>query len=85
LRANLAGADLSGTFADRVIFDGADLSNAIFADALLTSSSFGDANITGADFSGAIIDRFQTAQMCKRADGVNETTGVATRDSLGCR
>ncbi len=85
LRANLAGANLSGTFADRVIFDGADLSNAIFTDALLTSSSFGDANITGADFSGAIVDRFQTAQMCKYADGVNATTGVSTRDSLGCR
>ncbi len=85
LRANLTGANLTGTFADRVIFDGADLSNAIFIDALLTSSSFGDANITGADFSGAIVDRFQTAQMCKHADGVNETTGVATRDSLGCR
>ncbi len=85
LRANLAGANLTGTFADRVIFDGADLSNALFIDALLTSSSFGDADITGADFSGAIVDRFQTAQMCKHADGVNETTGVATRDSLGCR
>ncbi len=85
LRANLSFADLSRTFADRVIFDGADLSNAIFTEALLTSSSFSEANITGADFSGAIIDRFQVAQMCKYADGVNEVTGISTRDSLGCR
>lgn len=85
LRANLTGANLSSTFADRVIFDEADLSNAQFIDALLTSSSFRDTKITGADFTGAIIDRFQIAQLCKIADGINPITQVSTRDSLGCR
>lgn len=85
LRANLTAANLSETFADRVIFDEADLSNAQLIDALLTSSSFRDTKITGADFSGAIIDRFQIAQLCKIADGVNPVTQVSTRDSLGCR
>jgi uncharacterized protein YjbI with pentapeptide repeats len=68
-----------------VVFDQADLSNTRFMDAILSSSTFTDANITGADFSGAIIDRYQVAQMCKLADGVNPITGMATRDSLGCR
>lgn len=85
LRASLVAADLSETFADRVIFDEADLSNARFIDALLTSSSFRDTKITGADFSGAIIDRYQVAQLCKIADGINPLTQVPTRDSLGCR
>jgi len=85
LRANLASANLSQTFGDRVTFDGADLTNAILTDAILSSSTFTEAKITGADFSGAIVDRYQMVQMCKYADGVNPTTGVATRDSLGCR
>jgi uncharacterized protein YjbI with pentapeptide repeats len=85
LRANLAAVNLAETFADRVIFDEADLSNAIFTDAILTSSSFRDTKITGADFSGAIIDRYQIAQLCKVADGTNPITHTSTRDSLGCR
>ncbi|PSN12763.1 hypothetical protein C7271_23215 [filamentous cyanobacterium CCP5] len=85
LRANLKGANLSEAFADRVVFDGADLTNAIVLDAIMSSSTFTDAAIAGADFSGTILDRYQTAQMCKYAEGVNPVTGIATRDSLGCR
>lgn len=85
IKANLAGANLSKTFADRVVFDQADLTNAVVTDAIMTSSTFNDTVIQGADFSGTILDRYQTAQMCKVADGVNPITGVATRDSLGCR
>jgi uncharacterized protein YjbI with pentapeptide repeats len=42
-------------------------------------------DITGADFTGAILDGLQAKEFCERAEGVNPTTGVATRDSLGCR
>jgi uncharacterized protein YjbI with pentapeptide repeats len=84
-RANLRGADLSEAFGDRVIFNDADLSNAVFVNALLTSSIFYNTDITGADFTDALIDRMQVTLLCETADGVNPTTGMNTRESLGCR
>jgi uncharacterized protein YjbI with pentapeptide repeats len=83
--ANLTGVNLSGALMDRVAMDNANLTNAILIDAVATSTNFGDAIITGADFSNAIIDRYQTYLLCQKADGINPVTGVATRDSLGCR
>lgn len=85
LRSNLTGANLSLSFADRVVFDQSNLTNAIIVDAIMTSSTFNDAVIEGADFSGTILDRYQVAQLCKYANGINPVTEVATRDSLGCR
>ncbi|NEQ31688.1 MAG: pentapeptide repeat-containing protein [Leptolyngbya sp. SIO4C5] len=85
LETDLSGANLSGAFADRVVFDGANFTNALFTDAIATSSTFTDAVIQGADFSNTILDRYQIAQMCDYADGINSVTGIATRDSLGCR
>ncbi|MGD1900968.1 MAG: pentapeptide repeat-containing protein [Geitlerinemataceae cyanobacterium] len=82
--ANLSGTNLSETFADRVHFERADLTNAVFTDAIASGSSFYEAKIEGADFSGTILDRAQQIRLCEYADGVNPTTGVATRDGLGC-
>ena len=85
LRTNLKGADFTKTFADRVFFDGSDMTDVVFIDAIATSSSFADTIITGADFSDSIIDRIQVKKMCERADGVKPVTSFSTRESVGCR
>ena len=85
LKANLESANLTGALVDRVTLDSANLKNAIFTEATLTRSRFYDADITGADFTDALIDRYQVSLLCERANGINPVTGIATRDSLGCR
>ncbi|MBW4440812.1 MAG: pentapeptide repeat-containing protein [Plectolyngbya sp. WJT66-NPBG17] len=85
LGANLSGANLEGSLVDRVTLYKANLTNAILIGATLSNSILDEADITGVDFTDAIVDRYTTTQLCKRASGTNPTTGVDTRESLGCR
>lgn len=85
LGANLSGANLEGSLVDRVTLYKANLSNAILIGATLSNSILDEADITGVDFTDAIVDRYTTMQLCKRAAGTNQTTGADTRESLGCR
>ncbi|HLO48067.1 MAG TPA: pentapeptide repeat-containing protein [Kamptonema sp.] len=85
VKANLHGADLTNAMADQVRFTNADLSDAVLVEAILLRSIFDGVDITGADFTDAILDGFQVKELCKTAVGVNSKTGIATRDSLGCK
>jgi uncharacterized protein YjbI with pentapeptide repeats len=82
---NFHGANITQGLLDQVRFVNADLSDAVFVEAMMLRSTFKDVNIAGADFSDAILGKLQQKELCKIADGVNSKTGVATRDSLGCK
>jgi uncharacterized protein YjbI with pentapeptide repeats len=84
-KANLHSADFSNGIAYLVDFRNADLSDAIFVEAIMLRSRFDGADITGADFTDAVLDGPQVKALCATATGINSKTGVATRDSLGCR
>ncbi|KEH34748.1 putative pentapeptide [Medicago truncatula] len=88
--ADLTGADLSDTDLRSADFSLANvtkvnLSNANLEGALVTgNTSFKGSNITGADFTDVPLREDQREFLCKIADGVNSTTGNATRDTLLC-
>jgi uncharacterized protein YjbI with pentapeptide repeats len=84
-RTNLHGANLTNALVDQVKFVETDLSDAVLTEAILLRSTFESVKITGADFTDAILDGFQVKLLCQQASGVNSKTGIATRDSLGCR
>ena len=82
--ANLSGVNLTDTLSDRVNFQKTDLSNAILTNMIASGSSFAGATIQGADFTFAVLDSDDQKNLCKIAEGINPTTGIATRDSLEC-
>ena len=83
--ANLHGADLTNAMVDQVKLNGADLSDAVLVESILLRTIFDGVNIAGADFTDAILDGAQIKELCIKASGVNSKTGIATRESLGCR
>ena len=82
--SNFSGADLRDVVAFSSRFDRADLSQARLDTGMLLQSKFTDATIDGADFPNAVLDLPQIKQLCARATGVNERSGLSTADSLGC-
>ena len=82
--ADFRGADLSDALMDRADFVGTDLRDALLIGIIASGSSFTDARIDGADFSDALLDRDDQRRLCRDAEGINPSTGMATRDSLGC-
>ncbi|WP_404790816.1 pentapeptide repeat-containing protein [Altericista sp. CCNU0014] len=83
-KANFQGVDMTDGLAYITDFSNADFTNAVLNGALLLKSTFRDATVTGADFSDAVLDKIQVVGLCQSASGVNPTTGVETRESLGC-
>ncbi|KAJ0046005.1 hypothetical protein Pint_06356 [Pistacia integerrima] len=92
--ADLRGADFSlanvtkvnlSIYAFQIILKKVNLSNANLEGALTTgNTSFKGSIITGADFTDVPLRDDQREYLCKVADGVNSTTGNATRDTLLC-
>jgi uncharacterized protein YjbI with pentapeptide repeats len=85
MEADLSGANLSEAFMDQVNLEGANLTNTLLIDAVAPGTNFAGATIDGADFSGALLDRYQLSELCKRASGTNSITGIDTRYSLNCK
>jgi uncharacterized protein YjbI with pentapeptide repeats len=83
--ATFNGVDMTDGLAYITDFTKADFTNAVLNGALLLKSSFRGATVTGADFSDAVLDKIQVVALCESASGVNPVTGVATRESLGCK
>ncbi|KAJ0040881.1 hypothetical protein Pint_27891 [Pistacia integerrima] len=98
--ADLSDADLRGADFSLANVTKVNLSNANLEGALATgNTSFKGSNITGAvetwfvladflcpvtDFTDVPLRDDQREYLCKVADGVNSTTGNATRDTLLC-
>ncbi|KAL3523852.1 hypothetical protein ACH5RR_016686 [Cinchona calisaya] len=83
--ADLSDADLRGADFSLANVTKANLSNANLEGALATgNTSFRGSIITGADFTDVPLRDDQREYLCKVADGVNPTTGNATRDTLFC-
>jgi uncharacterized protein YjbI with pentapeptide repeats len=82
--ANLRGADLRGATLDSAVLENTDLRDAVLADAFAFNTKFRQVRADGADFSNVSLRADALTALCADVDGINPTTGLATRDTLGC-
>ena len=76
---------MQNAFLDHVVPRGSNFRGVIAAGANFVRSDLGECDVTDADFTEAVIDRYQAIQLCENASGTRaRSTGVDTRDSLGC-
>jgi uncharacterized protein YjbI with pentapeptide repeats len=83
---DFSSALLTGASLEDTLLSGAHFTGAVLAQAYLSYSLTDVMDITGADFSDALMTDFTRQRLCARVDasGVNQATGVSTRDSLLC-
>ncbi|KAF0920978.1 hypothetical protein E2562_037893 [Oryza meyeriana var. granulata] len=84
--ADLSDADLRGADFSLANVTKVNLTNANLEGALATgNTTFKGSNIYGADFTDVPLRDDQREYLCKIADGVNPTTGDATKETLFCK
>ena len=84
--ADLSDADLRGADFSLANVSKVNLTNANLEGALATgNTTFKGSNIYGADFTDVPLRDDQREYLCKIADGVNTTTGNATKETLFCK
>jgi uncharacterized protein YjbI with pentapeptide repeats len=82
--ADLRGADLRGATLDSAVLEDTDLRDAVLADAFAFNTKFRHVQADGADFSNVSLRADALRDLCSSVEGVNPTTGLATRDTLDC-
>lgn len=82
--ANLRGADLRGATLDSAVLEDTDLRDAVLADAFAFNTKFRHVRADGADFSNVSLRADALRDLCASVEGINPSTGLATRDTLGC-
>lgn len=82
--ADFTGADLSYSTLDTARMNETNLTNANLEGAFAYGTSFDGAIVDGTDFADVDLRPVVVKKLCKKAKGVNPTTGRSTRETLGC-